>query len=187
MSRTSGTHRRRKYFIKKDFQFKFVLKFCGVVLGGVLISTALLFFFSQNTLTSSFSHSRLVIKSTGSAILPAVIYTNLIVLGLISLAAVLVTLLVSHKIAGPLFRFEKELQDISAGNLRTKMSLRKQDQMVEVAESLNQMVEALHEKVMKIRDGIAEVKETAIARNAPDVVIGQLSKVEKQIEDNFVL
>ncbi|RLB15715.1 MAG: hypothetical protein DRG82_10895 [Deltaproteobacteria bacterium] len=187
MSRTSGTHRRRKYFIKKDFQFKFVLKFCGVVLGGVLISTALLFFFSQNTLTSSFSHSRLVIKSTGSAILPAVIYTNLIVLGLISLAAVLVTLLVSHKIAGPLFRFEKELQDISAGNLRTKMSLRKQDQMVEVAESLNQMVEALHEKVMNVRDGIAEVKETAIARNAPDVVIGQLSKVEKQIEDNFVL
>ena len=156
-------------------------------MGGVLISTALLFFFSQNTLTSSFSHSRLVIKSTGSAILPAVIYTNLIVLGLISLAAVLVTLLVSHKIAGPLFRFEKELQDISAGNLRTKMSLRKQDQMVEVAESLNQMVEALHEKVMNVRDGIAEVKETAIARNAPDVVIGQLSKVEKQIEDNFVL
>jgi len=187
MSRESGTHRRRKYFIKKDFQIKFVLEFCGVVLGGVVISTALLFFFSQDTLTSSFSHSRLVIKSTGSAILPAVIYTNLIVLGLISLATILVTLLVSHKIAGPLFRFEKELQDIAAGNLRTKMSLRKQDQMVEVAEGLNRMVETLRGRVVKIRDGIAEVKETAIARNAPDVVIGQLSQVEKQIEDTFVL
>jgi len=187
MSRQGGTHRRRKYFIKKDFQFKFILEFCAVVLGGVIISTALLFFFSQNTLTSSFNHSRLVIRSTGSAILPAIIYTNLIVLGLISLATVLVTLLVSHKIAGPLFRFERELQDIAAGNLCTKMSLRKQDQMVEVAESLNRMVEGLHAKIVEIRDGIAEVKETAIAQNAPDVVIGRLSQVEKQIEDNFVL
>lgn len=182
-----GTRRRRKYFIKRNFQFKFVVEFCAVVLGGVIISTALLFFFSQGTLTSSFSHSRLVIRNTGSAILPAVIYTNLIVLGLISIAAMLVTLLVSHKIAGPLFRLEKELQDIGAGNLRTKMSLRKKDQMEEVADGLNRMVQSLHGRVVKIRDGIAEVKETAIARNAPDVVIGQLSQVEKQIEDNFVL
>ena len=182
-----GTRRRRKYFIKRNFQLKFVMEFCAVVLGGVIISTALLFFFSQGTLTSSFSHSRLVIRNTGAAILPAVIYTNLIVLGLISIAAMLVTLLVSHKIAGPLFRLEKELQDIGAGNLRTKMSLRKKDQMEEVADGLNRMVQSLHERVVKIRDGIAEVKETAIARNAPDVVIGQLSQVEKQIEDNFVL
>ncbi|MBW2095299.1 MAG: hypothetical protein JRI80_10450 [Deltaproteobacteria bacterium] len=180
MSRQGGT-RRRKYFIKKDFQFKFVLEFCGVVLGGVIISTALLFFFSQDTLTSSFNHSRLVIKSTGSAILPAVIYTNLIVLGLISLAAIFVTLLVSHKIAGPLFRFEKDLQDIAAGNLRRKVSLRKQDQMVEVAEGLNRMVEVLHGRIVEIRDGIAGIKETAIAQNAPDAVIDQLSRVEKQI------
>jgi methyl-accepting chemotaxis protein len=186
MARKSGT-RRRKYLVKKGFQFKFILKFCAVVLGGVIVSTCLLFFFSQDTLTSSFSDSRLVITNTGLAILPAVIYTNLIVLGLISLAAIFVTLVVSHKIAGPLFRFEKELWEIREGNLTRKISLRKEDQMIEMAEALNGMVEALQEKVVKIRDGVAEVKETAIVRNAPDVVIGQLTQVEKGIEDSFAL
>jgi methyl-accepting chemotaxis protein len=186
MTRKSGT-RRRKYLVKKGFQFNFILKFCAVVLGGVIVSTCLLFFFSQDTLTSSFSHSRLVITSTSLAILPAVIYTNLIVLGLISLATIFVTVVVSHKIAGPLFRFEKELGEIGEGNLTGKISLRKEDQMIEMAEALNGMVEALQEKVIKIREGIAEVKETAIVRNAPDVVIGQLTQVEKGIEDDFEL
>ncbi len=187
MSGTGENRRRKKYFIKREFQFKFILKFCAVILGGVAISTALLFFFSQGTLTSSFSHSRLVIRSTGSAMLPAIIYTNLIVLGLICLAAILVTLLVSHKIAGPLFRFEKELLAIGSGNLQTKMALRKEDQMKEVAEGLNVMVASLRAKICEIREGIGEVKETATARNAPDVVLGQLSRLEKQVEDNFVL
>jgi methyl-accepting chemotaxis protein len=187
MSRKGGTHRRKTYFIKKDFQFKFILTFCAVMLGGVIISTALLFFFSQDTLTSSFTHSRLVIRSTGSAILPAVIYTNLIILGLISLATIFVTLMISHKIAGPLFRFEKELTDIGGGNLTRKIYLRKEDQMGAMADGLNSMVETLHGKMVEIRDGIAEVKEIAIARNAPDVLIGQVTLVEKRIEENFVL
>ena len=149
MSGKSGT-RRRKYLVKKGFQFRFILKFCAVVLGGVVVSTCLLFIFSQDTLTSSFNNSRLVIRSTGLVILPAVIYTNLIVLGLISAATIFVTLVVSHKIAGPLFRFEKELWEIGEGTLTRKISFRKDDQMIEMAEGLNDMVEALHRKVLKI-------------------------------------
>ena len=77
MSQKANAFKKRKiHFIKKDFQFKFILKFCLVVLAGVTISTGALFFFSSDTLTSSFQDSRLVIKSTSLAILPIVLYTN---------------------------------------------------------------------------------------------------------------
>src|SRR6056297_3494848 len=121
--------RRKNYFIKKEFQTLFVLKFCLLVLLGVIVSTGLLFLFSQDTLTSSFEGSRLQIRSTGSAILPSVILTNLITLAVIALSSVGVTLFVSHRIAGPLYRFEKELKDIGKGDLTKKISLRKKDQM----------------------------------------------------------
>ena len=100
---------RRQYFVQKDFQFKFILKFCLVLLIGIIISTGLLILFSKNTLTSSFDQSKLVIKNTAFAILPSVLLSNLITLALITLATIVVTLLISHKIAGPLFRFQKEL------------------------------------------------------------------------------
>ena len=73
------TQQRKTHLIKKEFQYKFILKFCLIILAGVIVSTSLLFAFSQDTLTSSFNQSRLVIRSTGYAILPAVVYTNLAV------------------------------------------------------------------------------------------------------------
>ena len=75
--------RRRHYFINKDFQLRFILKFCLLILCGVLVSTGLLFLFSQDTLTSTYEQSRLVIKNTSLAILPAAVYTNLITLPLL--------------------------------------------------------------------------------------------------------
>jgi len=100
MSQNQHPYRRRRYFVKREFQFKFILKFCFIILIGVIFSTGLLFLFSQGTLTSSFQLSRLVIKNTASAILPAIIYTNLITLGLITLATIVVTIFISHKISG---------------------------------------------------------------------------------------
>ena len=72
--------RRRHFFIKKDYQAKFILKFCLLVLAGSLLSIVLLLLFSQDTLTSSFDGSRLVVTKTATAILPGIILTNLITL-----------------------------------------------------------------------------------------------------------
>jgi methyl-accepting chemotaxis protein len=187
MSQDTGVRKRKRVFVKKGFQFRFVLRFCLVILGGVVISTGLLFFLSQNTLTSSFNHSRLVITSTGFAILPAVILTNLIILGLITLATIFVTLIVSHKIAGPLIRFEKEVSEIGEGRLTNKITLRKEDQMVEMAGCLNRMAEHLHGKIVGIRDGVVQAREAAVAGNAPEETVAQLKRVERLIEDSFTL
>ncbi len=176
---------RRHYFIKKEFQSKFILKFCLIILAGVLISTGLLFLFSQGTLTSSFHQSRLVIKNTAVAILPAVICTNLITLGLISLATIVVTLFVSHKIAGPLFRFEKEIKEIGQGDLTKKIGLRKEDQITNMAESLNKMTASLHEKVLDIRTGVEHLIESASKQNASQGLIEELNRLNQKIKNNF--
>jgi len=130
------TYKRRQYFIKKDYQLKFILKFCLIILAGSIISTGVLFLFSQGTLTSSFEHSRLIIRNTGIAIMPAVILTNIITLILISIAAVVVVLFISHKIAGPMFRFEKDLKEIGEGNLTKTIALRNKDQFTKMAHSI---------------------------------------------------
>jgi len=185
MSQSKHLYRRRQYFIKKEFQSKFILRFCLLILAGVLISTGLLLLFSQSTLTSSFHQSRLTIKNTAIAILPAVIYTNLITLGLITLASIVIILFVSHKIAGPMFRFEKEIKEIGLGDLTKTIKLRKKDQITEIAEDLNNMTASLHEKVVDIQTGAEHLLELASKQNAPQGLIEELNSLKKKIESNF--
>jgi methyl-accepting chemotaxis protein len=175
----------KHYFIKKDFQFKFILKFCLLVFLGVIISTGLLFLFSQDTLTSSFDQSRLVIKKTAVAILPAAVYTNLITLGLITLATIMVTLFVSHKLAGPMFRFEADLKVIAEGDLTKVIRLRKKDQLMEIVDSLNQMTESLREKLTIVKDDLEQIRNTASEKGAPSELIEGLDKLDRKIKANF--
>ena len=179
------SYKRSSYFIKKEFQFKFILRFCLLVLIGAVISTGLVFLFSQGTLTSSFQHSRLIIKNTGVAILPSVVYTNLITLALITLATIIVTLFVSHKVAGPMFRFEKELKAIGEGNLTNKIMLRKKDQIKDMADCLNNMVASLREKILDIQTEVEHIRNSASRQSAPEDLVEELQQLHHKIQRSF--
>lgn len=177
--------KRRQYFIRKDYQFKFILKFCLIVLAGSIISTAFLFFFAQGTLTSSFEHSRLVIRNTANAIMPAVILTNVITLIVITFATIVIVLFISHKIAGPMFRFEKDLKDIGQGDLTKKVRLRKKDQFTNLADSLNTMTATLHEKVVSTQEEVGQLIARASKETAPQGLIEGLNHLHKSLNQRF--
>jgi len=181
------TIRRRQLYVKKEFQFRFILKFCLILLAGVIISTGLLFFFSQDTLTSSFSHSRLVIRSTAEAMLPAIITTNLISLALIIVTTIIVTLYISHKIAGPIFRLENELQRIGRGDLTTTVSLRNNDQMLAFAERVNEMTAQLNRRVTEIRQQAEKIAAAASQPDASEKVNRRAEKLDRYIREHFTL
>ena len=180
-------YKRRHYFVKKDFQFGIILKFCLLVLIGAVISTALLFLLSQDTLTSTFRGSRLEIRTTAMVILPAIIYTNLITLGLISVATIIVTLFISHKLAGPLFRFEKEIREIGEGDLSKNIHLRKNDQVTAMAENLNRMCEHLRGKITGIRDDIGKIARQAAEKKENEDLVDELEKLLLKIDSEFRL
>ena len=178
-------YRRKQYFVKKDYQLKFILKFCLVILAGSIISTLLLLLFSEGTLTSSFEHSRLVVKNTAIAIIPAVILTNIITLAIVSLIAIVVVLFISHKIAGPMFRFEKELKDIGQGNLTKTIKLRERDQFTTLAESLNLMTAGLRERVLAIQIELEQLLESASKQDISKELMVGLSRLEEDIRQHF--
>ncbi len=183
MSQNIPQYKRRQYFVKKDFQLNIILKFCLLLLISAIISTGLLFLFSQDTLTSTFRGSRLEIRTTAMVIFPAILYTNLITLGLISVATIIVTLFISHRLAGPLFRFEKEIREIGEGNLNKNIHLRKNDQVKAMADDLNRMCESLRGKIAGIRDDLVEISNRA----ENEVIIHEIEKLRLKIDSEFRL
>lgn len=185
MLKNESINRRRQYFINREFQLSFILKFCSILLVGIIVSTVLLILVSRGTLTSSFENSQLTIKNTATALLPSILLCNLITLGLITLVAIVLTLLVSHKLAGPMFRFQKEIETIRAGNLTQKIQLRNKDQLVSLASSLDSMRGTLREKVLTIQKETLKVINAASSQGAPQELVEQLDHLNRHIENTF--
>jgi methyl-accepting chemotaxis protein len=179
------TFRRRHYFIKKDYQSKFILKFCLLVLGGLILATGLVFVFSYGTVTTHFEHGRLIVKNTAFAIMPAVILTNSITLIIVVLATIMVVLYISHKIAGPMFRFEKELETLATGDLTSKIFLRKADQFLKMSEHFNMVIAALHGKVTGIQELIEELRDAAEKEGTSQDVIDGIATLQNFIDVEF--
>jgi methyl-accepting chemotaxis protein len=178
---------RKKYLIDKKFQAIFILKFVLVLVAGGILSIVITLLTTESTLTSSFEGSRLVIEKTSIAILPSVIMTNIIATSVVGIMAVLITLLLSHKIAGPMFRFSKDLDEISQGNFQKKIQIRKGDQFESVAISLNTMVTNLNEKICEIQQELEKVTESATAKGLPQKFVNELKACKMNIELKFKL
>ena len=169
--------KRKQLYIKKDFQFKFIIKFCIIVLAGSALSTVLLYLFSRDTVTSTFYNSRLSIKTTSEVILPAIIYTNLVTLAIISVAAIMITLYISHKIAGPIYRFEQDFRQIADGDLTKVIRLRQKDQLTELATVLNDFVGGVRGKVESLQSQIGDVADFADNEDSVEAVRARLKEL----------
>jgi len=183
----TNQYKRRQYFINRKFQIVFILKFFMVLVLGGILSVVITLITTQATLTTSFSGSRLIIEKTSFAILPSVIFTNVITTGVIGLLAILVTLLASHKIAGPMFRFEHDLKNIAAGDLSNKIHIRNGDQFSSVAVNLNDMVGNINSKIREVQHELEQMSESAIAQKIPQTFVNELETCRKNIDLKFKL
>lgn len=181
------TFKRKQYFINKKFQAGFILKFIAVLIFGALLSVGVTMLTTQETLTSSFEGSKLVIEKTSLAILPSVVFTNIVTTLIIGIIVIVVTLLISHKIAGPMFRFEKDLEEISQGNLQKHIQTRQGDQFSSVAKNLNNMVGNLNEKLSEVQGDLKRLAEAAIAQDLPQDFRDDLDECRRNIDSQFKL
>jgi methyl-accepting chemotaxis protein len=62
------------------------------------------------------------------------------------------SLFFSHFVAGPIYRFEKTLEEMKLGNLSMQVKLRKHDELKDMADLFNQALASLRNKVRKERE-----------------------------------
>jgi len=149
--------RRKNYFIKKKFQIDFSIKFLILIVVEAVLAIGLFIYLSKGTLTTSYLGSDLKIAKTSEFFLPTLLLSNLVILGVTGIVGIAVMIFISHKIAGPLYRFEQTLADISNGNLTYRFNLRQDDQLIQLAESINEFTEAMDKKAGDIKYNIHEI------------------------------
>ncbi|MBW2073106.1 MAG: HAMP domain-containing protein [Deltaproteobacteria bacterium] len=157
-------YRRRIVYIHRPFQRSFII-----------------------TMTATYRYHHLSLQETAQAILPAMIITNLVVLVGLLAATIAVTLYVSHKIAGPLYRLARVIDTIGGGDLTVQMKLRQRDQLKDLAASINQMTANLNERLCRLQTEVLHLHEKVGQKDvSQDEVREEVAKLKETIDGLFV-
>jgi len=154
---------RRNHFIKKGFQINFSIRFLLLIAIEAILLVGLFWYMSHNTLTTGYVGSQLRIENTSSFFMPSMMIANLIVVVIVGIIGLIGLIFISHKIAGPLYRFESSLKEISGGDLTHRISTRKKDQLKDLSDSLNEFTSTIEGKIadikLSIHDSIGQITE----------------------------
>lgn len=154
----SNMQKRRNVYIDKVVQDGFIVKFCSLVGAGSVVMVTFLYIFSRFSTTVSIVKARVVVTSTSDFLLPILVQTVVIVTIFVSIATVFMALFVSHKIAGPLYRFQQTFRELGSGNFTNQVKLRKDDQLQEVAGVFNQMITTVRTQIDQAQESLADIK-----------------------------
>ena len=183
------SNKRRNYFIKKKFQIGFIYRFIALILLEAILIAALLMCASRGTLTTAYYGTRLLIEKTPIFFLTKFIIITVVVGIAIGLAGLVIFIYLSHRIAGPLFRFEKTIGEISKGDLSFRVNLRKADQLKSLQEPVNTLLTNMDEHIKQMKndidDGLSAISEKDIKETASYPRLKEIFQKLKKTVDFF--
>ncbi|MCK4851522.1 MAG: methyl-accepting chemotaxis protein [Candidatus Omnitrophica bacterium] len=181
----SSANRRRNYFIKKEFQASFFLKFAVLLFLEAVLIAALFMFISRGTLTTAYHGTELTIQKTGPYFFLNFILITSVVGVSMALAGALVFMYLSHRLGGPLYKFEKTIEEAAKGDITQRMHLRHTDQLLDLRDCFNAFLEGTDKRISRIKSDVAksmELIEKNKTRAAADNVRELLKKIKSSLD-----
>jgi methyl-accepting chemotaxis protein len=151
-------YRRRHYFVKKELQLSFILKFFVLAIISSITGNIILYFLLNKEIKKTLYSAHLAIETSGEIIIPHLILINLIIIPLIVLICIIITRSYIKRISGPIFRFQKIADEITKGNLSLKVILRKGDRLIELQDKFNLMINELKNTINNMKSPLNEIK-----------------------------
>lgn len=175
-------YKRKQYLVAKKFQLRYVglilalVFLTGILCAYVVYYTSMILF--GDKLANVYPQGRLI------SIVNMVNLRILFSLVLITPLVVIIGIYASHKIAGPIFRIEKYLNGMASGEFSTPLTLRKNDELVSLAEGINRVAESMKATIRQERANLTSTSMSAdnlrrIAQTRPIDPAALESAVEK--------
>ena len=141
-SKPKGQFQRRTIFIKKNLQIRYMLLIVLSVLCGLTIMTLEL----TATLNELFDTYPVLVQPIYDEFLPIAtqFFYNI---AIYILFVIIISAVLSHKMAGPIYRFEQTFRQIAKGDFSQRVHLRKGDQFIEMQDEFNKMMDRVQAEI----------------------------------------
>lgn len=134
----------RAHFI--SFGFRVFL----YLVGGLLVSDALMYYFTDHSLGDSYYDALVVLNIAKHTTLVTTVTVNSVIHISVLVLIFAAALLLSHRISGPMYRFEQVARSVSEGDLTVNVRLREKDYMKEQAEELSAGIKSMRESIGEV-------------------------------------
>ena len=144
---------RKQFIINPDFQVKFIAKFCLIVIVATAILATIVLWMADNSTTVTIENTKVSVKNTVDFIYPVLFQSFVVAIVFSAVSVGFLTMLMTHRVAGPLFRLKRELQKVQGGDLTSDFKIRGKDQLGDFADELRKSFSF-------VRAELASAKET---------------------------
>jgi hypothetical protein len=169
-------NRRHIVLINKSFQFNMIAKFIIINIIIMIVFGFILYLFLNSEVDSNLHSAHVTYKNIKDMLFPIIITLSIINILVSSIIIAVFVLFASHKVAGPLYRFNEALKDICNRNLNTFTGLREGDQLYECSHTLTQAAKLLAGDMSDIKAKTDEIKDMLV-KSKPK------AKTVKKVED----
>lgn len=182
-------YKRKHFFINKKLQIKYAFFTVSLLILYTMILLAAIFAPYVMTLFLDFPLSQ---KAEAAEVL-LLLHNNIWPgIGLIIVLFGAFSIFITHKLAGPVFVFERMARNIADGDLTIRVRLRKGDDLLDLSEDLNQMADNLEsllinldEEYKKLSSYVADLRRELESRNISERTIIDIAKKIDEDKDDI--
>jgi methyl-accepting chemotaxis protein len=144
--------KRKIYFINKDFQSRFILRFVAVATIWAAATIMLFVYLTGKKLDAIRYSSHIDIKTTSELLLPVTVGVNAI--SFLVFAAILAYTINAlwKRLSPPLYSIKKDIVRIAGGDLASEVSLSKDEEFQHLATDLDTMRRGIREKIVRLKE-----------------------------------
>jgi methyl-accepting chemotaxis protein len=166
------------FSVKRKMQIRLLIKVLGIILIGVGIMATVFYFFSNREIHSSYRQFHIHANNFLELLRPTVILSVFLAI----LASVGITIFLPIKIAGPLFRIERDIKEkVANGDLTVRFYLRNGDEVGELADAVNVCLESLGKKIESTQK-LADDLESRLSGTEGDEIKGLVMKINSNLK-----
>ena len=153
--RQDTTYRRTQYFIAKKFQLRYV----GMILLLVYLTAVMCSYVIYYTMMLTMGDKLANVYPQGRliSIVNMVNFRILLSMLLVAPLVIVIGIYASHKVAGPIYRIEKFLGSMAGGDLSMLLTLRRNDELISLADGINRVIDSVKATVKKEKAAVGSI------------------------------
>ena len=141
----------KHYLILPSYQLRLVLFMSIVVLVGSIIHIVFLNYVTTRNLADSFSQTQ--IEQIWDILRPAITVTNALSFVILTLFLIIVTVLVTHKLIGPMLKVTGHINKINSGTLpQNELRLREGDEGQPLCDAVNKLQDRMRQHYGELKE-----------------------------------
>ncbi len=157
---TIQKYRRKIFIVDRKFQFKYIFVLLSLLLISVFTVSFTTFYMIWNQVIDEFFFVPEAAKKMSHIFLSSTwtVAAASVVLGVLSAVA---GVFLSHRIAGPIYRVKKVAEQLKTGDFSTVIKFRKDDDLQELADAINEMINGIRNMISEDRKIIEKLDNMA--------------------------